>query len=176
MLLSVVWSALFGLASVAGFISAEIIIILMLTTALMMTKKVADAANKSELNGKWAALIGLRGGMSLYAGWLTAATVLGLQIMLKKMNVFSETNEEAWTLVLLWIAFVIYITTACLINDPLYATVLVWASFGILKRNALESRAVEINLIVVMGITSAFVAGFAVKLCKEAKQRTSDYG
>jgi len=55
--------------------------------------------------------ISLLGGTTIYSGWVTAATILNVSIVLytagmnKKEN---EVNEEMWGIIILWVALVVY--------------------------------------------------------------------
>ena len=77
-------------------------------------------------------MLGLRGGMSIYAGWLTAATILGMANALKFLGM-SELNgydEEMWTVAMLWTALVVFSLTAILNDDFIYGAVFIWAGLG----------------------------------------------
>ena len=66
-------------------------------------------ANRSSVNvTEW---IGLRGGFSIYSGWVTAATILNATFMLKFFGVkdpdavlWGWLNEEQMTIVILFVA------------------------------------------------------------------------
>lgn len=99
----------------------------MVATALIMGKRAVNTKLTV------AEMIGFRFGMSIYSGWLTAATILGGSIMLKTWG-WSEANgynEITPTVVMLWIAFVIYCVNTFLNRDPLYGGVYIWACLGI---------------------------------------------
>lgn len=159
MCLQVIWLPSFMSDTAIGFIVSEIVIAAMLGTALMMAMAAVEATNNSELKYDPVSLISIRGGMSIYAGWLTAATILGASNMLKHMGMSEENgwNEETWTLIMLWIALMVYAGTTYIIDDPIYGAVLIWASMGIRDENVLDSTAIETSLNAFIGIMSVLI-------------------
>merc|ERR1711971_819096 len=67
------WTFIFLTTSKAGYLISTIVIIGMLVTALVVLNK------SSKVSISVAEMIGLRIGFSIYAGWLTAATILNTQ-------------------------------------------------------------------------------------------------
>jgi hypothetical protein len=102
MVLNGCWLPIFQMNSTAGFICANVIILVMLATALLMAKYAVNA----KLN--WPEWIGFRLGMSIYAGWLSAATILNFSISLKVSGAADGWNEAGWSVAILWVAVVIY--------------------------------------------------------------------
>jgi len=100
----------------------------MLVTALIMGKRAVN----EKLN-VWE-IIGFRFGISIYSGWLSTATILGAAIMFKTWGWGKGDDEIIPTIVMLWVAFVIYCVNAFLNRDPLFAGVFIWASAGIRSR------------------------------------------
>lgn len=94
------------------------------------------------------ALVGLRGGMSIYSGWLTAATILGASNLLKNIGMSEENgwDEELGTVIMSWIAFGVFAAATSINQDPVYGAVLVWAATGIRAENVLESDLVSMSL------------------------------
>ena len=80
---SALWSPFWCLNTIAGFIIALVVIIGMLFTAVM----VLDKSLKSRLSVM--SLITLRCGFSIYAGWLSVATILNVGFVMKSLG-FSE--------------------------------------------------------------------------------------
>jgi len=78
-------------------------------------------------------LICIQSGLSIYAGWVSTATIVGGSIMLKEfgMTYANGTNEAAWAVAMLWIALVIYMVNPLLNMDPLYGGVFIWACCAI---------------------------------------------
>merc|ERR1712046_175788 len=102
MMMCVGWWATFLRYTVFGYAAGEMFIIGMLVTALMMQEKVMEAVNTTGIDA--AEMIGLRGFTSTYAGWLCAATILGMSGLLKKLGM-SDANgydEASWTVAILW--------------------------------------------------------------------------
>ena len=83
MLLMGLWAATFRSGTTPGYLLGWVIIASMFGTALAMATKVVNAGLSS-----WVEIIALRGGMCLYSGWLAAATLLGMSIMLKDLGTF----------------------------------------------------------------------------------------
>ena len=137
-----------------GFLISLIFIAYMLWTALLMSDRAIDA----DLN--WIETIGFQWGTSLYAGWLSAATILNASIWLKESGIAEGWDETAWTIGILWVAVAIYGVNSYLNEDPLFSAVLIWASFGIQARN--EDEAVDETLALIIQIMSAYVSGLFV--------------
>ena len=102
----------------------------MLVTAVMMMDKVDD----SKVN--WFEWLTLRGGNSLYAGWLTTATILGASIVLQEYGVSDATlpfglTEQGITIFMMWTAYLVYYKVSYKMRNPLYGSVLIWAMLAI---------------------------------------------
>ena len=69
--------------------------------------------------------------MSLYSGWLSAATILSFAISLKRTGIADGWNELKVGRAMLWVATAIYLGNSYLNEDPIYAAVFVWTCFGI---------------------------------------------
>merc|ERR1711990_1391024 len=102
MVLNAIWLPTFQTNTTVGFIFAQLIIIPMLVTALIMGKRAVN----EKLNA-WE-IIGFRFGISIYSGWLSTATILGAAIMFKTWGWGKGDDEIIPTIVMLWVAFVIY--------------------------------------------------------------------
>jgi len=74
--------------------------------------------------------VGLRCGWTIYAGWLTVATVLNIGFVLKSAGL-DETSmdiDESWWAVAVLIAVVcVYTFVSYMQRNPLYACVCLWA-------------------------------------------------
>jgi len=104
MIANAFWTPFFRLAGITGFTIAFIVIILILVTALIiMMKSHRNTVNITEL-------ITLRIGTAVYSGWVTAATILNVAFILKElgMSEANGVNEELATVIMLWIALVVY--------------------------------------------------------------------
>ena len=98
---NLIWNKLFyGL----GFYVSAIDILVMLSTALYMLVKVSRShLNKIEC-------VTLYFGISIYAGWVSVATILNLSYIAKDMGLSYENghDETKWACFILWVAFVIF--------------------------------------------------------------------
>merc|ERR1719353_2599121 len=84
----------------------------------------------------WVEWLSMRGTFSLYAGWLTAATILNTIIILRSYGVTQATlpwgiTEEQITIAILWVAFAIYNARAYVDWNPLYGSVFIWVIIAI---------------------------------------------
>lgn len=157
MILNAIWLPTFQSNSTVGFIFAQIIIIPMLVTALIMGKRAVNA----KLN--WAEMIGFRFGMSIYSGWLSTATILGAAIMFNSWG-WSKANGYDGvvpTIVMLWVAFAVYVVNTFLNRDPLFGGVYIWASCGILSHQrdvpAWQDASIETTLMIIIISMSVYV-------------------
>ena len=115
-----VWYVLGGIEIV--FLTVTTVWIMMITT-------------RNKLS--WTEIIGLRSAFSIYGGWLTAATILNISIILKDlgMNDTSENmvlTEEIWTAIMLWVAFAVYLTATLTEKNPLFGAIYVWVLIGLI--------------------------------------------
>jgi len=99
--------------------------------------------------------------LTVYAGWLTSATILNTTTMLKTWGMNDAPNgtgwtfldfmmfidEETWGILVLWLAFVIYQFVSWEERNPLYGTVFTWALSAILEET-LKTRSYNTNLII----------------------------
>ena len=88
-------------------------------------------STRMEVNGwEWAFI---RAGLSIYTGWLTSATILNFTATLKEFGFsgFDWYSEEAITITILWVAFLIYTLAAFFELNPLYGGVFVWVAVAI---------------------------------------------
>jgi len=73
--------------------------------------------------------------MSIYSGWLTAATILTASTTLQKLGMMDPNiiygDEQQWTVLTLWIALVIYNIAQYSEKNPIYGAVFVWALLAI---------------------------------------------
>ena len=85
----------------------------------------------------WIEWLSMRVGFSMYAGWLTAATILMITSSLQTFGngtynpyLFGLT-EEAVTVMVAWVAFFIYNVIAYTQRNPAYGFVFLWAVIAI---------------------------------------------
>ena len=149
MVANIFWVPLFQLNTTTGFFLSQLVISVLLSTALLISKEV----NAAELN--WIETIGLKWGSSLYSGWLSVATILNTGFVLKGSGISEDWDEGVWSVIMLWVAMIIYCAKAYLEEDPIYAAVYVWALFGI---KDLDNADIASSVNIVIGVMSAFVA------------------
>lgn len=61
-------------------------------------------------NANIAEFLFLRLGMSIYSGWVSAATILNVSFTLKEagMRESNGVDEQLWSVIVAWVALVIY--------------------------------------------------------------------
>lgn len=139
MLINAVWLVLFQTNTTWGMTLGLIDIIAMLASNVYIMK----LATSNDVNVyEW---IGLRGGFSIYAGWVTAATILNTVYVLKRLgmadpNILWGLNEENITVAILWVAFLIYTARSYVDRNPLYGSVLMWVILAI-RNNIVTNKA-----------------------------------
>lgn len=97
---------IFSFGNLPAFVSSLVeIIMLLVSTVYMMMMSTRTSVNVWE----W---IFIRAGMSIYSGWLTAATILTASTTLQKLGMMDPNiiygNEQQWTVLTLWIALAVY--------------------------------------------------------------------
>jgi len=118
-LLNASWLFVFMTNRKSGFIFAMFIIIAMLATALLIMY------HQSFVSLTVIEFIGLRCGFSLYAGWLLAASILGVGHMTKSLGMRKENgwNEVRQTTIVIWIACGVYMACGFWFRNPLFGAV-----------------------------------------------------
>ena len=114
-----------------------------------MSKKTIDA----DLN-TWETIT-FGGGMSVYSGWLSSATILTVSSMLKMTDISDGWDEELWTVIMLWVAAFIYMGNSFIDENSIYPSVFVWALLGIKASN--EDSTVEANLNILIAMMATYV-------------------
>jgi len=132
MFINAIWLFLFPLDNAFGFVAGLIDIAVMLTTNFMILQK----SLKSSVN--WIEWITLRGGYSIYSGWVTAATILNVTYMLKYFGLSDPildgavaVTEEKITVIILYVAFAIYTAVSYIDRNPAYGSVFEWVIVAI---------------------------------------------
>ena len=116
----VVWAPFFRSETGWGYVISAIAILLMLASSLAMMV----ISTRMEVNGwEWTFI---RGGFSVYSGWLTAATILNITAILSYFGFegFNWFSEEAITITILYVAGLIYNLASFIEFNPLYGAVL----------------------------------------------------
>jgi len=122
-----IWFPSFSSNTGAGFIISSIDIVAMIGSALFMEV----VSMRMKVNGwEW---VFIRGGISIYCGWLTAATILNFTATLKHFGFegWSWYSEEAITITILYIAWGIYTLASYIELNPLYGAVFIWVCLAI---------------------------------------------
>lgn len=137
MLMNAFWLVIFQTNTIWGFILSFLQIVVILGTNLYMMMM----STRSETN--WVEWISIRGGFSIYSGWVTAATILNATYMLKSWGL-NETdvdwlNEEYAAVAMVWIAFVVYNLATYIDRNPLYGAVFIWVITAI-RNNVVENK------------------------------------
>lgn len=101
---------------------------------------------------------------SLYAGWITTATIANVGALLSATKAYPfGIGMEAWALGSVLLAGVIYVAVALRTRDVVYASVWVWAALGIAKKPAGVSSAVQLVAWITGALVLALVVGLAVQ-------------
>ena len=86
----------------------------------------------------------MRGGFSVYSGWVTAATILNVSFVLKSWGMEDPNipylDEEQLTTIVLWVAFLIYNLYSYVERNPLYGTIYIWVVLAIKNRTVEEGN------------------------------------
>jgi len=167
-----IWMVLFLTNSGAGFILSSIDIIAMLVTAYYLM----FASMRSSNN--WIEFITMRLGFSIYAGWLTAATILNVSFALRWLGIQGPISnlfftEEIFGVIKIWGAFMLYEFVSYFDRNPVYGGVFIWVLIGIMvdiKDNRPEMNTLWINCLVALILHSISLAGLSAYLLFEVLQ------
>ena len=130
MIINGLWLCLFMTDTTWGFALGLLDIIAMLTSNIWVMLK----ATSTQLN--LVETLSLRGGFTVYAGWVTAATILNASFLLKRLgladpNIPWGLDEEKMTQLVVWIALIIYNLCAYSVRNPLYGSIYIWVTVAI---------------------------------------------
>jgi len=102
----------------------------MVVTAVMFM----EMTNSDSVN--WFECISMRAGFGIYAGWITGATILNSAIVQKSMGL--QTTYASWglsedtiSIIVLWVAFLIYTARAFIHNNPMFGSVFIYTTLSI---------------------------------------------
>ena len=172
MTLNAVWLILFMLNGTLGFSLAGIDIILMLLSQFYIMRKCCEVkVNVIEF-------VAIRIGMTLYTGWVTAATILGVTFFLMSVGMKNPNagfDETTWCVIVFYVALVIYVAASFYERNPLYAAVYVWVLFGI-KANQTPYSDIQTNAIICVVLTILSVVSIAGYSIYEMKNVTIKKG
>ena len=107
---------------------------------------ILNISTTNHLNNWWENVF-FRGGFSIYAGWLTTATILNVAFFLKSLGVDTGNtnipNEVFWSKIILSVAFVIFNVYSYQARNPLYGAVFLWVLDAI-KSNSVDKEIPEL--------------------------------
>jgi hypothetical protein len=149
MVLNAVWLILFMLNGTLGFTLSGIDIFAMLVSQFYIMRK------SCEVKVNIVEFVAIRIGFTLYTGWVTAATILGVTYFLLSLGMKNPNagfDESTWSVIILWVALMIYVAASIYERNPLYAAVYIWVVFAI-KAKQLPYSDIQINCIIIGTIT-----------------------
>lgn len=127
--LNAAWLIVFN--SLLNFPLSAVIIVGMLITALAMQGALEIGRTRVTGWERW-----LRVPFSLYAGWLTAATILNVAGVLTTSGWDGgPLSFPAWGVIMLAVATAVGLAVRFLRRDPVYGGVFVWAFVGVIVAN-----------------------------------------
>ena len=144
LLIQSIWFFFFQAYTWWGWILSTLDIFAMLATAVYMMM----VSTRSEVNGwEW---VFVRSQLSIYSGWLTAASILNVVLMLKFFGVedpdLTWLDEEQLSVGLLWIALGIYNLASYIELNPLFGAIFLWVIFTI-RNKVMDERPEKTMLI-----------------------------
>lgn len=105
--------------------------------------------------------ISIRCGFTIYAAWVTTATILNITHMLKS---FGVEDGETLSIIILWIALVIYNVVTCIERNPLFGGVFIWVinaiHYNIVNKKS-EYEQLETNTTLIGIINCITIFGFS---------------
>ena len=119
-------------------VATLIIIGMVVTQTFIMRLSVRTSVN-------WVEFICVRLGFSIYNGWVTTATILNFFFVAKSIGSDNtqpptqesllprppSTYEVEWSVIILYVAEVLYITVTVFERNPIYGAVWCWVLFNI---------------------------------------------
>lgn len=152
-LLNSVWLFVFMADTVATYWISEIVILGILGTAIYICKQ----GSEEKLN-PWE-IIGLRFGFAIYAGWVTAASIVGIFISTHASDGFygSEYEMEC-AITALWIGLCFYAAVTIWLRNPVYGLALIWAYTAIsVRAEEKDHTIIATNIYVIMAFCAVFL-------------------
>lgn len=129
MLFNGMWLMIFTQYNLTAFYVSCIDILLLLATSIYIMYFTGR-----EVMANFVEFIGLYVGFSMYAGWVTTATVLNIMFCVKGSG-FSEEkmdiDESNIACYILWAITIIYIVVSSIENNIVYALIWIWAVVAI---------------------------------------------
>jgi translocator protein len=122
MLFNSFWLIIFIQNNATAFGIDILVILVMLLTAVRIVK----LSSSVKLN--WIETITIRGGFTIYAGWVLVATILNITFWLKSVGMANDPERSIATL---FAACVTYFVQAMRLRNPLFSAVYFWVLQGI---------------------------------------------
>ena len=103
----------------------------------------------------------IRIGFSIYAGWLTVATIENLTFVAKYSIFGFEYKDEALMGdIMLYVALTLYMIATFFLRNPVFGSVLIWASYAISTMEFIDGMYytdVRLNALIVCGVQAIYV-------------------
>lgn len=155
MLLNGLWLMIFTRYNLTAFFISCIDIVGLLVTCLYMMMVVARAKYLNTFE-----VISAYTGFSMYAGWVTTATILNVTFCIKGLG-YSEDkmdiSESKIACHILWVAQIIYVVASFREENVVFAFIWLWAAFAILNRQREEHKDIEANLDLIIIVHSIYL-------------------
>lgn len=113
----------------------------------------------------------MRIGFSLYAGWQTAATLLGVAQWLRQDVITDSSFEAIYGSNLIWIAWPVYILATLREEEPIYGAVWSWVLFAVISEDKSAANGVNITAWIVVIPHTLFILGYVVFLYSKYQGR-----
>lgn len=119
MLLNGTWLIVWVYNTPTSMLGSTLIISALLSTGLVILQKTQYDANLNTFE-----IIILRGGFSIYFGWVTAANIMNIIYTFYSSGLHS--NQAVWSKFILVVAYIIYTVYGFTERNPLFSLVLIW--------------------------------------------------
>lgn len=158
MIANAVWLIIFGQDNKWCFALSFVDIVAIYYTG-QVVMRIADRTHCNTFVEK----VFLRGAFSIYIGWVTAALILNVAFMLKSWGLKGDF-EVTVSVVILWVALVIYVGYAFLERNPLWGAVYIWVLFAIRDFEHMHAPIVSTcsTLLVIHGIYIALLTVYCL--------------
>jgi len=168
MTLNGIWLLVFMTNTAVGFGFAFLIIASMTATqTFIMLKSTRAKCNIAEI-------IALRCGFTVYTGWVTAATIVNASNFLKLLGMKNPNagfDESTWTVIMLYVALIVYVLASFMERNPLFGAVYIWVVFAI-RTNQTAYADIQTNCligIIIMIVALVGITALSVYEKKEGK-------
>ncbi len=164
-ILSIVWLVLFN--SVQLLLSVAVIVG-MLTTALLLLVRSREGT-LHEKGWNW-----LAAPFSLYAGWLTVATIANVAVYLTSIGwLGNPLGPVNWTLVMISTAVLIALLVSWRLRDVVFPLVVAWASLAIWVARRQDSEPVALTALAAAILMTAWSVLYSFTLIRNTGYRAN---